>query len=74
MRAGSLLITYPPGEIAGGLGEEDLTRPLEAALWGEPPLGHVGARLADGTRVAWRGGVWSVSPDRVVRFVDPPNP
>jgi alpha-glucosidase (family GH31 glycosyl hydrolase) len=74
VRAGSLLITYPAGEIVGGLGEEDPTRPLEAALWGEPPLGHVGARLADGTRVAWRGGVWSVSPDRVVRFVDPPNP
>ena len=74
VRAGSLLITYPAGEIAGGLGEEDPTRPLEAALWGKPPLGHVGARLADGTRVAWRRGEWSVSPDRVVRFVDPPNP
>jgi hypothetical protein len=36
-------------------------RPLEATLWGEPPLGHATARLADGTRLRWRRGEWSLS-------------
>ena len=63
----------PSEEVARGLGEEDPSRALEATLWGEPVLGHTSARLADGTHVAWRRGEWSVSPDRSVRFVEPPD-
>ncbi len=54
------------------MGEEDATRSLEATLWGEPALGRVSARLADGTHIAWRNGEWSVTPDRPVRFLSPP--
>jgi hypothetical protein len=74
VRSGSLIVTYPEEEIARGLGEEDPTRPLEATLWGEPPLGHTAARLADGTRISLRAGERSVCPDRPIRFVDPPMP
>jgi alpha-glucosidase (family GH31 glycosyl hydrolase) len=74
VRSGSLIVTYPEEEIIEGLGEEDPTRPLEATLWGEPPLGHTAARLADGTRISLRAGERSVRPDRPVRFVDPPTP
>ena len=35
--------------------------PLVATLWGVPRLGRAAARLADGTRIAWRRGRWSVS-------------
>jgi hypothetical protein len=73
VRAGSLIVTYPAVEIARGLGEEDPTCPLEATLWGEPPLGHVTARLADGTHVSWRSGEWSVAPERTVAFLDLPS-
>jgi alpha-glucosidase (family GH31 glycosyl hydrolase) len=62
VRAGSLLVTYP--------GQEDPERPLEATLWGEPPLGHVSARLADGTHISWRRGSWSVGRDRPVRVLE----
>jgi alpha-glucosidase (family GH31 glycosyl hydrolase) len=68
VRAGALIATCPEEEIARGLGEEDPGRPLEATLWGEPRLGHTAARLADGTRISWRGGEWSVSPERPVSF------
>jgi alpha-glucosidase (family GH31 glycosyl hydrolase) len=73
VRSGSLLVTYPTDQVAGGLGEEDATRPLEATLWEEPALGHVAARLADGTRISWRRGEWSVSPERPVSFLLPPG-
>ena len=55
--------------FAAGLGDtpED-ERPLEATLWGEPPLGRASAHLADGTTIAWRRGVWSVDRPRDVRF------
>jgi hypothetical protein len=66
VRAGSLLVTYPEESVAWGLGEEDPTRPLEATLWGEPRLGHAAARLADGTKIGWRMGEWTVAPERVV--------
>ena len=66
VRAGSLLVTYPEEAVARGLGEEDASQPLEATLWSEPPLGHTAARLADGTRIAWRRGEWAVSPDRPI--------
>jgi alpha-D-xyloside xylohydrolase len=66
--SGSIVVTYPESEVTRGLGEEDPARPLEATLWGEPRLGHSAARLADGTRISWRGGEWSVEPDRPVAF------
>jgi len=72
VRSGSLVVTYPEETVRRGLGEEDPTRPLEATLWGEPPLGHVSARVADGTRIAWRRGEWSVTPDRPVTFLQHP--
>jgi alpha-glucosidase (family GH31 glycosyl hydrolase) len=68
VRSGSLMVTYPAEEVARGLGEEDPARPLEATLWGEPRLGHVSARLADGTKIRWGKGEWSVTPERPVRF------
>ena len=37
-------------------------RPLVATLWGAPRLGRASVRLADGTRIAWRRGRWSVAP------------
>jgi hypothetical protein len=55
--------------VAGGLRDVPETeRPLEATLWGEPPLGRTAVRLADGTRIAWRRGRWSVEGDRAVTF------
>jgi hypothetical protein len=68
VRSGSLMVTYPAGEIARGLGEEDPARPLEATLWGRPRLGRVTARLADGTNIRWGKGKWSVTPERPVTF------
>ena len=61
VRDGSLIVTYPRDEVARGLGEEDPSRPLEATLWGTPPLGHLSAHLADGTRI-------SLAPRRFVRI------
>ncbi len=69
VRAGSIVISYPASEVASGLGDvPESERPLEARLWGKPPLGHAAARLADGTRVRWRRGEWSVEPEREVAF------
>jgi hypothetical protein len=69
VRAGSIVVTYPAGHVARGLGDvPERERPLEATLWGEPRLGHTSFRLADGTRIAWRRGRWSVSPEREVSF------
>ena len=69
VRAGSIVVTYPAEHVAGGLGDTpERERPLEATLWGEPPLGRAGARLADGTRVRWRDGRWTVTPERDVTF------
>jgi alpha-glucosidase (family GH31 glycosyl hydrolase) len=62
VRAGSILVTYPEDHVARGLGDTpEAERPLEATLWGEPRLGRASARLADGTRIRWRHGEWSVS-------------
>jgi alpha-glucosidase (family GH31 glycosyl hydrolase) len=68
-RTGSIVVTYPADHVAAGLGDtaED-ERPLEATLYGEPPLGRAGVRLADGTRIRWRDGEWSVTPEREVTF------
>jgi alpha-glucosidase (family GH31 glycosyl hydrolase) len=69
VRSGSIVVTYPAEHVAAGLGDtpED-ERPLEATLWGEPPLGRASAHLADGTSIAWRRGVWSLNRPRDVRF------
>ena len=68
VRVGSLTVTYPAEVVARGLGEEDASKPLEATLWGEPPLGHTAVRLADGTKIGWREGRLSVTPSRPVAF------
>ena len=69
VRAGSIVVTYPEDHVAAGLGDApESERPLEATLYGEPPLGHTGVRLADRTRIRWRGGEWSVVPNREVTF------
>ena len=73
VRAGSLLVTYPEDKVARGLGDEDPARPLEATRWGEPSLGRVSARLADGTHIGRRRSEWSVSPDRPVNLLSPPR-
>jgi hypothetical protein len=69
VRAGSIVVTYPRSHVATGLGDvAEAERPLEVTLWGEPRLGHTAVRLADGTRIAWRRGSWSVDRDRPVSF------
>jgi hypothetical protein len=63
VRRGSIVVTYPAEHVAAGLGDtSESERPLEATLWGTPRLGHAMARLADGTRIRWRAGEWSVTP------------
>jgi hypothetical protein len=62
-------VTYPAHHVAAGLGDvPEEQRPLEATLWGEPPLGRAGARLADGTRIRWEAGSWSLDRERSVAF------
>ncbi len=69
VRAGSIVVTYPAAVVARGLGEEpESERALVATLWGEPRCGRAVARLADGMRIAWRRGEWSVAPAREVTF------
>jgi alpha-glucosidase (family GH31 glycosyl hydrolase) len=75
VRAGSIVVTYPAEHVARGLGDVPETeRPLVATLWGEPRLGHASVRLADGTRIGWRRGRWSVPPERDVSFREIPGP
>jgi hypothetical protein len=70
VRAGSIVVTYPAEHVAAGLGDAgdgaEARRPLQATLWGEPPLGHTAARLADGSRIAWRAGAWEIPKERDV--------
>jgi alpha-glucosidase (family GH31 glycosyl hydrolase) len=71
VRAGSIVVTHPAEHVAAGLGDTpERERPLEATLWGRPPLGRTAVRLADGTRIGWERGRWSVSPAREVSFAD----
>jgi hypothetical protein len=61
VRRGSIVVTYPAEHVARGLGDTpEAERPLEVTLWGEPPLGRTAVRLADGTRIGWWRGEWSV--------------
>jgi alpha-glucosidase (family GH31 glycosyl hydrolase) len=65
VRRGALIVTYPAEHVASGLGDTpERERSLEATLWGEPSCGRASARLADGTRVRWQRGEWSVTPPR----------
>jgi alpha-glucosidase (family GH31 glycosyl hydrolase) len=67
VRAGSIVVTYPAEHVATGLGDEpESQRRLLATLWGRPRLGRAAVRLADGTRIAWRNGRWSLPADREV--------
>ncbi|MBV8997659.1 MAG: hypothetical protein JO304_01275, partial [Solirubrobacterales bacterium] len=69
VRAGSIVVTYPASHVARGLGDvAEAEPPLVATLWGAPRLGHAAVRLADGTRIGWRRGQWSVSAERDVTF------
>ncbi|HEY5196352.1 MAG TPA: TIM-barrel domain-containing protein [Solirubrobacteraceae bacterium] len=71
VRRGSIIVTYPADHVACGLGDVvESERPLEATLWGEPPLGRTAVQLADGTKIRWTHGVWAVDADRPVRFVE----
>jgi alpha-glucosidase (family GH31 glycosyl hydrolase) len=61
VRRGSIVVSYPAEHVARGLGDcAESERPLMATLWGEPRLGSTAVRLADGTRIAWRRGAWTV--------------
>jgi hypothetical protein len=67
VRAGSVVVTLPAEHVASGLGDTpEARRPLEATLWGEPACGRAAARLADGARVRWVRGEWSVEPEREI--------
>ena len=69
VRGGSVILTYPVEHIAAGLGDNrEQSRPLVATLWGRPRSGRSLARTADGTRVRWHDGRWSVSTSREVTF------
>jgi hypothetical protein len=75
VRSGSIVVTHPADHVEKGLGDTpERERPLEAMLYSEPPLGRAGARLADGTRIRWREGEWSVTPERQVRFTTAAQP
>ena len=70
VRAGSILVAYPPETVAGWLGDApEASRPLSVSLWGRPACGRTGVRLADETRIRWRQGAWSVTPERACRFL-----
>jgi hypothetical protein len=70
VRAGSILVAYPPETVAGGLGDApEASRSLSVSLWGRPACGRTGVRLADETRIRWRQGAWSVTPEGACRFL-----
>jgi Glycosyl hydrolases family 31 len=75
VRSGSIVVTHPADHVGRGLGDTpERERPLEATVYGVPSLGRTGTRLADGTRIRWREGEWSVTPHRDVRFGTAPEP
>ena len=67
VRSGAIVVTHPAAHVARGLGDTpEAERPLVATLWGEPRGGRALARLADGTRIAWTRGRWSLPGGRDV--------
>lgn len=71
VRSGAIVVTHPAAHVADGLGDTpESERPLEATLWGTPKLGRTSTRLADGTRLRWHHGEWSVDPRRAVAFAE----
>ena len=69
VRSGSIVVTHPAEHVARGLGDTpERERPLEATLWGTPPLGRTAVRLADGTRIAWERGRFSVKTLREIEL------
>jgi alpha-glucosidase (family GH31 glycosyl hydrolase) len=69
VRRGAIVLSYPADHVATGLGDiPTAERPLVATLWGRPRAGRALARTADGTRVSWSDGRWSVFPEREVTF------
>ncbi|HEX8976950.1 MAG TPA: TIM-barrel domain-containing protein [Solirubrobacteraceae bacterium] len=71
VRAGSIVVSYPQDCVAQGVGDDAAgAKPLRATLWGEPRLGHTAVRLADGTRLAWRKGRWTVGGERVIELLE----
>ena len=70
VRSGSIVVTHPVSHVASGLGVDgaERARPLEATLWGRPPLGRTAVLLADGTRIRWAHGEWSADPEREIAF------
>ena len=69
VREGSIVVTHPAAHVATGLGDvPESERPLLATLWGKPLCGRAVAKLADGTRVSWRRGEWSVYPEREITY------
>jgi alpha-glucosidase (family GH31 glycosyl hydrolase) len=69
VRNGAIVLSYPADHVAAGLGDTpEAQRPLVATLWGRPSAGRALARMADGTRVSWKRGAWSVEPLRQIAF------
>jgi len=69
VRRGAIVVTYPAEHVAAGLGDvPERERPLQATLHGIPRCGRALARLADGTRIRWVRGEWSITPVRPVVF------
>jgi alpha-glucosidase (family GH31 glycosyl hydrolase) len=67
VRSGTIVVMHPAEHVHAGLGDTpESERPLEATLWGAPPLGRAAVWLADGTRIAWQRGEWSIPPGRAV--------
>ena len=61
VRAGSIVVTYPPSHVARGLGDvPESARPLVATLWGSPRLGRTaaGSPTGRGSRGAGASGRW----------------
>ena len=63
-----------PTTSATGLGDTpERERPLEATLWGDPPLGRAATRLADGTQIAWPDGRLETDRDATFARTEAPS-
>ena len=70
VRAGSIVVTYPAEHVAAG---SATCRSPSGRWWrrcgGRRGWGAAAARLADGTRIGWRRGRWSVGREREIELV-----